>query len=300
MTPNEYLQKILKQQSLSNDSPEIKAIRKEKEIVEEILRKEFSESNPTIRYGGSKAKGTMIKESYDLDIVCYFKHDDKNAGDTLKEIYANMKQALEDKYYVEPKTSALRLKGKDTDNFQQDFHIDVVPGRFVNDKNYDVFLYQSIGDKEYLKTNIEKHITHISDSGLHNVIKLIKYWKIRWGIFGLKTFVLELLVIKVLESINNERLDELLTKFWQELKDNVNNIKVEDPANPIGNDLSTHFGTSIKNQLSSISRGALDQIDNDNWESIFGPIQDKDEYNNIAITTAISSQKRNSAKPWSY
>ena len=52
-------------------------------------------SSPTIRYGGSKAKGTMIKEAYDLDMTCYFGHDDTRAGQTLEDIYGNTRKALE-------------------------------------------------------------------------------------------------------------------------------------------------------------------------------------------------------------
>jgi hypothetical protein len=46
----------------------------------------------------------------DLDIVCYFPNDDTSAGATLKEIFDSVHQKLGEEYYVEPKTSAVRLK----------------------------------------------------------------------------------------------------------------------------------------------------------------------------------------------
>ncbi|MDZ4865208.1 MAG: hypothetical protein SGJ01_17445, partial [Gemmatimonadota bacterium] len=67
MTDQEYLEGVLKEQSLSDDSPEMNELRRRRSEVEEHLRAEFG-SAPRIRYGGSKAKGTMIKEAYDLDL----------------------------------------------------------------------------------------------------------------------------------------------------------------------------------------------------------------------------------------
>jgi tRNA nucleotidyltransferase (CCA-adding enzyme) len=71
MTPNDYLQRILERQALREDGPELSALRNERGKIEAILRDAFG-SKPTIKYGGSKAKGTMILLSYDLDILCYF------------------------------------------------------------------------------------------------------------------------------------------------------------------------------------------------------------------------------------
>src|SRR5260370_29004942 len=124
---------MLKQEMLAREGGELKALQEERARVEKVLREYFSKSSPTIRYGGSKAKGTMIKEAYDLDIICYFAHDDTAAGETLEEIYRNTKKALEGSYWIEEKPSALRLRDQDRKNFQADFHIDVVPRRYPDD-----------------------------------------------------------------------------------------------------------------------------------------------------------------------
>src|SRR5258708_7811201 len=134
---NTYLRDVLTSQTLKQDSDELTALRDHREDVEELLQNKFSESSPRIRYGGSVAKGTLIKESYDLDLTCYFQRDENAAGETLEEIYNNVEAALNDDYFVERKPSALRLKSKD-DNSATDFHIDVVPGRFVDDTETDV------------------------------------------------------------------------------------------------------------------------------------------------------------------
>src|SRR5215470_10820322 len=116
MTPDEYLQEILASQALGDDSDEVKALQQHRADVEKLIRDSFKDSALTIRYAGSKAKGTMNKESYDLDIISYVSSGDNTAGETLEDIYNNHKTALAKKYYVEAKGSALRLKGCDPEN----------------------------------------------------------------------------------------------------------------------------------------------------------------------------------------
>ena len=132
MTDNEYLAKILEEQTLETGGSELKDLNNRGKEVKDLLEEHFTKCDPTIRYGGSKAKGTMIKESYDLDIICYFPRDDEDAGKTLKEIYEETEAALKDDYFVDRKASALRLREKATETTGGlDFHIDVVPGRYV-------------------------------------------------------------------------------------------------------------------------------------------------------------------------
>ena len=86
MTDMEYLKEILESQNLADDSAELKTLMEQRKDVERILRDAFPDCSPTIRYGGSKAKGTLIKEAYDLDLACYFPHDDETAGSSLEDI----------------------------------------------------------------------------------------------------------------------------------------------------------------------------------------------------------------------
>jgi len=202
MTINDYLSKILASQKLGDESDELKALQERRAQVEKFLCAHFKSSSPTIRYAGSKAKGTMNRESYDLDIICYFACDDTSAGDTLQDIYENSKKALEKDYLVEEKGSALRLKSRDEKTRGVDFHIDVVPGRFIDDSKTDVSLYRSTGDKKWLKTNLDVHIKHVKESGVIDAIRLAKLWKVRNGL-PIRSFVLELAVIKVLKGKTN-------------------------------------------------------------------------------------------------
>jgi len=299
MKPDEYLKAVLEDQSLAQDSPERKKLSAIKTEVDELLKVSFSEGNPSIRYGGSIAKGTVIRENYDLDMICYFPHDDDSAGENLKDIYYNVKKSLELKYVVTEKTSALRLKGKSQEEYQVDFHVDVVPGKFIDEDKNDVFIYQSGVDKERLKTNLQKHIEYIRDSGYTDAIKLLKLWKAR-RLIKVKTFVIELLAIKILsDNPDVTALEEQLTLFWQTLRDTGAQVCIEDPANPSGNDLSKIFDSTVKPALCSHASTTLESIRVLGWETIFGQINDTTDQDKAAVVAAAYKNGTTRTKPWS-
>jgi hypothetical protein len=274
MNENKYLENILESQTLSPDGQEMKDLHSHRDDVERILRKKFEKCSPTIRYGGSKAKGTMIQEAYDLDIICYFAPDDTGAGETLKEIYENVEEALLDNYLVTRKPSALRLKSQDSAQSGKDFHIDVVPGRFIDRDEGDVFLYRLSGEKCRQKTNLDVHIKHVKDSGVVDAIRLLKFWGVRNSL-SIRNFILELLTIELLRGKQFPTLSEQLRHVWTQIRDDVEGIKVEDPANPTGNDLSELFNSTIKFELSTTSVRTIEMIEAGEWERVFGVVPAK-------------------------
>ena len=275
---DQYLKDVLKSQNLAEDSDQLKTLRDHRADVEAILRKKFEESSPTIRYGGSVAKGTLILESYDLDVICYFKHEDTSAGETLKDIYYNTKAALQNDYLVEEKPSALRLKSRDVNEWGTDFHIDFVPGRYTDDEQSDTFLYQSSGEKCRLKTNLETHIAHVKDSGVIDAIRLMKLWRVRNGLVAIvKNFALELLTIKLLEGKKGSALTDQMKYVWTELRDNHASLSIEDPANPEGNDLAELLSDAVRQSLSSVASSTLALIEKSGWESVFGSIESEED-----------------------
>lgn len=297
MLVNEYLRKVLVSQSIAEDSPEMKSLLTEKEKVQALILKKFKDSNPLIKIAGSNAKGTAILESYDLDICTYFSCDDENCGSTLEEIFHNVKKSLETNYFVLVKPTALRLQNKSIEKFGVDYHIDVVPGSFVDETKGDAFLHKSTGEKKYFKTNLKVHISHVKNSGLTEIIKLLKLWKMRFGLLTIKTFILELLIIKILKDYRHKPYEDLLKIFWEKIKSNVENISIEDPANPYGNDLSESFDLQIKAQLKSGAQRALDLILKDDWKTIFGEISKKQNVTPAIISVATSYV--NPPKPFS-
>lgn len=296
MTNDEYLQKVLESQTFENDDPELKTLRERIETVKKVLKGAFEESNPSLRQAGSLAKGTMIIESYDGDLTCYFPHEDTEPGDSLKKIYESVGGALQTDYQVQWKPSAIRLSGKSGEYFGKDFHIDVVPGRFVDDSKTDVNLYRSSGEKSYLKTNLQVHIDHVKKSGVRTAIRLAKLWNTRNGVQA-KTFVLELLVIKLLEDKVGENLSKQLTHVFTEFCDNAENLTVEDPANPSGNDLKPLID-ECRRSLSSVAQRTLSLIASSGWTAVFGDVEDEKASQVEAVKSAVSTV-RTGTKPWS-
>ena len=296
MTADEYLREVLDSQALGDDSDEVKVLQKHRAAVEKVICDNFKDTALTIRYAGSKAKGTMNKESYDLDIISYVCAGDNTAGETLEDIYTNHKQALAMKYYVEPKGSSLRLKGCNPEDLGVDFHIDVVPGRFTDETKTDAYLYQSGGDKKRLKTNLDLHLDHVRHRGVIDAIRLSKLWRVRNGL-PVRTFVLELAVIKLLTDKKKKSLSAQMKHFWTELRDNSANLTVEDPANPNGNDLTKCLDDNLKSQLAAAAKHALEQIDSAGWEAVFGKTAQQEKAARVEILRRASAVATPS-RPW--
>jgi hypothetical protein len=297
MTTNEYLQQVLQDQNLADNSTELEALQGHRKDVEVLLRSAFPQSSPTIRYGGSRAKGTLIREAYDLDIICYFEPDDTSAGDGLEDIYNNVKKALEANYMVTDKTSALRLKSKARETMGVDFHIDVVPGRFIDNDSSDCYIHQNCTDKCRLKTNLDVHIAHIKDSGVIPAIRLLKLWKYRKAI-DVRQFAFELMIIKLLEDKKNSPLSEQLEHVWTEMSTRETPPAVEDPANPHGNDLSELLNDGVWSWLSITSKTTLEAIKNHGWESVFGSVKAPDQASKQASVSRTTASISYPTKPW--
>lgn len=292
MSDEQYLKDVLAAQTLANDSDDMKALRDERDRVEKILRAKYASCGFTVRYGGSKAKGTLIKEMYDLDIVFYLHSGENGAGDTLKDIFFNVAATLRDDYNVTEKTSALRLRRKDATD--TDLHIDVVPGRFTSDEKTDCYLYQNGGDKERLKTNLDTHIAHVRDSGVVDAVCLLKLLRVRRGL-SIKQFAWELLAIKLLEGKKSKSLSDQLDHVLKSIEDSESAISIEDPANPSGNDLMPLL-ESTWSALRYVASDVRAAVANGGWENVFGKLEDKAA--RAARLTAAVQTARTPTKPW--
>ena len=294
MTDNEYLEAILRAQTLAPGGPELVELQRQREAVEQIISKKLGDANPTVRYGGSKAKNTMNLEAYDLDLLTFFAHDEIGAGETLEDIYNAVADAMSDNYVVERRRSAIRLRDKDLDHYQEDTHIDLVPGRYFDEKCDDAWIYQHQAEKCRLKTNPNVHIEHIRDSGVRPAIRLGKLWNVRTAV-GMKTFVLELLIVDLLANRATAKLASQFRYVLEQFRDR-DDLAVVDPAN--GNNDLTPALDAVKGRLQSEAQTTLWRVDNDGWESVFGVIEEADRAETAARVTAsvpVSDQYR----PWS-
>lgn len=305
MTPNEYLKAVLGQQTFADTDQELIDLLQRRADIEKVLRKYFAAASPSIRWAGSMAKRTMIRESYDGDVACYFARDDEEAGCTLEEIYNNAVEALSGEYQVERKPSAIRVR----DAKNADLHVDVVAGRFTDESEGDVFLHRTTGEKERLKTNLQVHVDHIKDSCVVDAIRLMKLWKVRNGLEDAKTFVLELLVVKLLESRKGSSLATQLKHVWQEFRDRPDSLAVEDPANS-NNDLKPALDR-VRGRLATVAADTLWQLANrgseiEGWIAVFGKLDDDggDTSNGSSPTSRVTALRAATVrvttptKPW--
>ncbi len=169
-----------------------------------------------------------------------------------------------------------------------DFHIDVVPGRFVDGKTGDVFLYRATGEKKWLKTNLEVHIAHVKDSGVINAIRLMKLWRVR-NYVPMKNFVLELITIDLLLNRKGLSLASQLIHVLEEFRDHTDSLTVKDPANPEGNDLSDQLSPANLSILRSIATSTLQTLNTGGWKAIFGSIETQDEPDKISSLNRIAA-----------
>lgn len=297
MTDADYLEAVLLDQALASDSPEMTDIRAHRVEVEALLLDRFGYADPTIRYGGSKAKGTMIKRSYDLDLPTYFPTGETGAGRTLEDIFHNVESALRDSYWTEAKGSAIRLRSREVSGSGQDFHIDVVPGRFFDDSATDTWLYQNVPGRERLKTNLDVHIKHVQKSGVRDAIRLLKLWRVENGM-NIRNFALELLVIDLLQGRKAVSLPTQLRYVFEQFRDHAADLCVEDPANPDGNDLAELLNDSVKCSLETHAALALQAVDNGGWAQVFGPAPEQERA--VALRRAAEAVPAASRhEPWS-
>lgn len=220
MTPHNYLLSVLKRQYLDDEDDAVITMRKLRQQIEQDLRAVYG-SYPRFYYAGSYGKRTMIRASFDLDIVIYFPSTERSS---LRDIYNSVHiTLLKAGYRVNPKTVSLQLP------YEGGFHIDVVPGRAQNNNYRYATLYKN-GEDSTMQTSLKVHIETIRDSGTRPIIKLLKLWKICHSL-DWKTFALEQTVIQALKGQHKSDYAVCLTKVFEFIRDNILNIRIVDPAN---------------------------------------------------------------------
>jgi hypothetical protein len=260
-----FLQELLSSQELSPEQEQ--ALQSHKKEVTDFVRDEFG-NEPVIKFAGSHEKGTMNCDDYDLDIVCYSPYSDTRS---LREIRDDVSVHLSKKYILEHKASAERITNFKGASAPSTYHIDVVPGRFIEGTS-DVFLHVAYGDKERMQTNLKTHINYVVKSGCVPIIRLAKIWSCRNNV-RIKTFILELFVIKALAGFQNKNnLKDAFLKVIEEFKDNFGNVELTDPANT-NNVVSRSIEPSDKLKVSFAAEQTYDKInDSDNladWQNVF-------------------------------
>lgn len=240
-------------------------IKKRDEIKEKIIT-EYSNnltSNPI--NSGSYAKHTAINIKFDIDLFVPFKRKSFN---TLEEMYKEVydffsnPERFNDSNLVSCKQQRTSIGLKfNIDN--KIIEMDIIPGREIEEDKYsetgDVNLYDSKKDQQSIKTNIKKHIDLISGKKIERaIIRLLKIWNYRNNI-GIKSFLIELIVIKALSNLSTTNLWENLEATLIFIRDNIETVKLPDPANS-NNIVTDKLSDSEKQNIKYRTKNLLDRI----------------------------------------
>lgn len=237
MTNEQYLRHLLSGQALTNG--ETDALRTLRDQIQGQLSN--FQGSPRFYYGGSYGKDTIIRASYDLDLVMYWTHD---CGFGLADIFNAVGTELRKHWkYVEQKNVAWTLP------FEGGFHVDVVPGRAIDSSFKYANLYRSTAGSS-LQTSIKVHIDAVRKSGRRELIRLLKLWKVRKGV-PVKSFVLEILGVEGAKGTSATELEPQVAAALIHIRDRIQTAKIVDPANSNNN-----LGDTMTAQEKLASRNA--------------------------------------------
>ncbi|MFM9845865.1 MAG: hypothetical protein ACKVP3_01735, partial [Hyphomicrobiaceae bacterium] len=160
---------------------------------------------------------------------------------------------------------------------ERDLHIDVVPGRFIDDSDTDAYVHQNgrPQEKGWLKTNLDRHVSYVIESGCVPEIRLAKIWRHCAGV-SVRTFPLELLVIKILNTTDVAGLDNRFTEVLERFRDKIHSLSITDPANE-GNDLSDALNPSVRTAISAAAAATLLTVSRAGWAAIFSKVMSATE-----------------------
>lgn len=215
-----------------------------------------------IQQSGSRAKGTAIKGSSDMDM--FLSITDRQNEDTLKNYYDEIYEFLKGRGYKVRKQNVsigVNFKGYD---------IDVVPAKKTNKSTYSRD-WQSYNDhwlwsnKKQVRTltNIQRHIDLVRNSGLTKEIMLTKIWRNNHNL-DFPSIYIEIIVREALQNSSSYSLSDNFLKVLRYIRDNIIDKKVVDPSNS-QNIISESLTYSEK---VAISKAASDSLNKQYWSSI--------------------------------
>ncbi len=253
MTGNDYLLQVINNKIATKDTDEV-IINKINTLITTIQTWANS-CLAGIHLSGSRAKGTAIKGSSDVDLLISLKSSTNN---TLLEIYESLYNYLHERNYT------IRKQNVSLGVNYNGYNIDLVPAKKQEGNTNDHSLY-SRKRGSWLQTNIKKHIDFVINSGRVNEIKIIKIWAQVHNL-DFPSIYLEHTVINSLKC-KYSGYNYLAQNVWtvlQYINENFLNSRVVDISNTnnvISNDLTYNEKLLIVSQ-------AQDSLRQQNWEDI--------------------------------
>lgn len=250
MSADAYLKNILYREAV-NTGP-TSAVRGVQSWLNPIIQEWAGAYLVSVSPSGSFAKGTANRSGTDIDLFISLSN---STPDTLKEIYNSLFNKLAHQGYNPKRQNVsinIRVNGYD---------VDLVPAKRQDTTSQDHSLYRRRADT-WTKTNIAKHISHVSERGRIKETRILKLWRNQKGI-DFPSFYLELTTI---DALNNARgsLPDNVWKVFQYLRDTFPDARVVDPANT-NNIISDDLTAAERAKIKAAAQSALAAS---NWSQI--------------------------------
>lgn len=274
---SQHLEDVLHSHKMTHIQSVMDKALKKREEIKDALKDQYGNRRATRAINsGSYAKHDAINIKFDIDLCQPFKRDSFN---TLQEMADDVFEFFEKYQNQDNQLIKVRKQTKSTGltfNLDGDnIDMDVAPGRELTQDNYIDTNYLNLyvraeGDKvaTSTQTNIQKHVDHISGKNIERpVIRLLKIWKTNKGKKSVKSFFLELIIIRAFKSGDIPADSwERLKKAMEFIRDEVETIRLEDPANS-NNVVSDTLSSIEKTNLSEDMRTMLLRIE-ENGENL--------------------------------
>lgn len=251
MTAEQYLRGILKRYEV--DTSVKSRVREVYKIAAAWAKEYQKEYVLESKISGSFAKGTANNNGIDIDV--FISYANNTPGD-LRSLYKGLYKYL-DKTFGGAKARNVSIKV-----IYDNYKIDVVPGRKQKGPGQDHSLYSRRRGK-WLQTNIDKHISYVTDKKRKAEIRLGKIWRDNHDL-DFPSFCVEMAVIK---SLYGKKVGDIANNFSACLvyfRDNLMRASLYDPANT-NNDVMDDMDANQKLIVSSAAKASLNKK---NWNDI--------------------------------
>lgn len=271
-----HLQKVLESHKMSHVQDLMDKYIKKRDEVKESLKEKYSDKKATDPINsGSYAKHTAINTKFDIDVCIPFKRD---SFDTLEamadDVYNYFKKEYQDDQLTEVRKQRVSV-GLTFEIDEDVIDMDIVPGREINKDEYtdthDLKLHVRAKNEKpasETKTNIKKHIDHISGKNAErDITRLLKVWKAENN-KKYKSFFVELITIRAFDDNSSDIPSGLWPKLEMTMKfirDKVETIQLKDPANSnniVSDTLTSGKKTSLSNDMSNMLKKIEEDSDN--------------------------------------
>lgn len=252
MTADKYVSSIIRKYNVTG---EIDAFTKST-VVDPLVMiiKEWAGTQLIDIYlSGSRAKGTAISLSSDIDLFISLKSDTTNP---LKEIYGTLH------YKLVNKRIPTRKQNVSIGVNYGGHSIDLIPAKKRSGNTNDHSLYKNKADS-WTQTNISTHINLVKNSGRTAEITAIKIWR-KLHQLDFPSIYLELTVLDALYNKNKNQPAKNFLTVLEYLRDSFIDSKIVDPANT-NNIISDEL---YKYEKEAIAKKAKESLNQPNWGQI--------------------------------